>query len=445
MIAPLLLLVSVSICGAFPATPLLNPSARMATLVAHKETWHAATELSMSYQYNPASSKDSLISTSVILAKVNLTTTRPTLNLDNFAQISSLQYSFSRMKIYFNDSVSATSAFTEWSASPVLTVLTGHEWNAFGDGNVAAFEISNLKIDNSRLSMAANPVALRDVIADYNVDIIKSDTRNEHVSDFIFPLNLNYANGQVSNPSIHIALPPSSAARVDCVNCYTTGSAEMTLSIKGGPLGISSYGINLNGTLQANIDFAAMSKVSIPESESLELTTLAQHAFPSLQVPGLFNITPAVFLDAGIALWSPEEFSLRTGFEVTYPFRLSIGTDKIINRPSTTYTSSPVFTPHKPVLSGDVRATPHMIPKIELSLGILGSNLQVTVQLDNKVAGEFNVVREQSCAEKMNVEVSDQHAVTVGISAVFGSKEWVVYDTGATKLNCKFCHLCPLK
>lgn len=426
---------------------------KMIAVPIERSSWAATTDIKIAYRHQMPSSGSEFSSTSVIVANVNLTTTRPTINLDNFVQIKGVSCFGTRMEILFDSADSASSAFDEWSTTNNLAMLVGHEWECFGF-DMAALNVSNMAQTflgmGHRLKMAATKVPLKSVIKDYEVEIVKSEEKSKTSHTYIFPLSANYENGMAKNPRMDILT--TSDIDVDCINCYTVGSADLHLRFRGSFFGIQSYGLKIDGSVKANLDFIATSSGIPTIPKVYDTITLAKTEFHSVEIPGFFNFTPALVMNAGVAVWSDKRFSLQTGFDVYYPFNVEIGAKSMFKPPNATYDSNPTFTPHAPILDGNVHVTPHLVPKIDLFVAILGYTLDLGVNVDNALdvevflnliqvdVGNFTMCPE----EKVNVKLFNRHTLNFAMDTPVAKRYWTLFDSGVHSLACAFCDKCPL-
>jgi hypothetical protein len=312
-----------------------------------------------------------------MVAKVNVSTFFPTVNLVNLKALSKVTCDDpSIMTLDFAKSEDAAAAFAAWSATKDLVFLVGQDMDCDGQ-SISAYQISNMAIRLSTLSMSADYIRMNKVIRDYNIKITKLDVP--------FKLDTNYNNGGVVDPSISIF--DNSLAAVSCEDCYTQGDAQMSVQFKGTTFAINSYYISLAGNFKANMD-VKLSVIKASDSENqieVDIYTLPLHP---VSVPNLFDLDTKFIVKAAIAWKADNERSISAGLDVVFPFNYNMSSDAgVIKKPSFVTTGSPKLTPHKLIMTaatyGSVNTTAALIPEFNMKFTVLETPLNVVVALSN--------------------------------------------------------------
>jgi hypothetical protein len=174
------------------------------------------------------------------------------------------------MTVTFKSNDGATAAYQAWKDVKLLTLLVDH--NMHCDGNkVSGYEVLQFRLQGKTLTMQVELISLGHVIKDYNVRITKYD--------MAFSLNANYDANSGSASKSTISLSDKSDLSLDCLNCYIAGKAQFTLMLRGTPMSIDYYNLNLLGDLKANMDLKLDILKSTPVEKSQEnvLYSIPQH------------------------------------------------------------------------------------------------------------------------------------------------------------------------
>lgn len=240
-----------------PVAPT-SPNILLATIPVPRSNYTALSNIVASYhRYIPSRSK-------VVSANVQMQTKRPTLNLDNFVQIKTISCSTTTVNAAFNTEAQAKAAFEEWSTTPNLAIILGHERDCSESVEMVSLGVNRISIAGSSLIFETTKLPASEVVDEYEIDLSHANAvsapikRNlfggledrfthELNKSFSYGFKHNYENTTKSVMNPAIVLLNDSYARVQCINCYTVGNTDLALKLRATPLFIRSYDFVLSG------------------------------------------------------------------------------------------------------------------------------------------------------------------------------------------------------
>ncbi|KAI8894843.1 hypothetical protein BC833DRAFT_623592 [Globomyces pollinis-pini] len=425
--------------GKVPAKKYTN----LHTIAVPRSTLQPRTLIKASYQGVPEDAQD------VFLAKLEITTQRPTLNLDNFLQINNLDCATNLLTLTFNSTRTATAAYNEWKVHPDLALYFGHEWSCpNGKVHVHTRSVQGITLKDNLLSVETAALPIEQVIKEYVVDLSNGQKPNE-LQDRVegtfkpIPLNVNYdgASQTVVRPEISLFERPQ--VGVFCVNCHTRGDATLKVQFTVGFSGVKSYKLNLFGLLNANMDL----KLSLGSRTEQELFKTRLYALPfgAVSVPGIFKFEPELDLDAAVNYKSEAPLEFGYGWDMKYPFNFQLeSTDGLSGKPVFSRTGDITLTEHLPSRTKDFQMTlsAHLIPSFNFAIGVFSSdtvnlNLALDSSLGVSVSGGVFTV-----CPKDNIDAELYHQHNVNLLIPYESTPRSLYQSGRLRIKCFFCEQC---
>ncbi|KAI8896509.1 hypothetical protein BC833DRAFT_93803 [Globomyces pollinis-pini] len=414
------------------------------TISVPRSTLQPRTVIKASYQGVPEDSQD------VYVAKLNITTQRPTLNLDNFLQINNLDCATNLLTLTFNSTVTATAAYNEWNVHPDLALYFGHEWSCpNGKVHIHTRSVQGITLKDNVLAIQTAALPMEQVIDEYVIDLYDVENasqlqkRVEHTFKPI-PLNVNYDGGSqtVVRPEIALFEKPHIVAGY-CVNCHTRGDARLKVQFSVGWKGIKSYRLNVFGQLDANMDL----KLSLGSKTEQQLfkTRLFALPFGGVNIPGIFKLGPEFDLDAAVNYRSEAPIDFGYGMDLSYPFNFQMeSNDGLFGKPAFSKTGDVVLREHLPSRTKDFELdlSAHLIPGFNFAIGVFSRDIvNLGVQLDSALGiivsgGQFTICPK----DNFNVELYHQHEI--GLSLPFESAPRKLYQSGKLRIVCFFCEKC---
>lgn len=267
-------------------------------------------------------------------ANMSLNTTRPTVRLDNYRQISSISCaSDSEMLLQFDSPANAKLAFKAWSHVQDLVFLFGHEHGCNDDESGHAL-IDSLTLNKNKINVMLELVDFDEVVNDWTLSVSQVPittkanntlTKRDIHDDLVIPLTFNYDNTlkTIGDPFFWFL----GCQFIYCDNCYTLGQAKYEIDIVGKGLIVDKYKLRFKGDFKANID---LKLAALPREEAylywdyLQIVELGY-----LKVPGLFALGPAFRIMSAIVLLSDTEVSAVLGFDINFPFDIEIASDDL--------------------------------------------------------------------------------------------------------------------
>jgi hypothetical protein len=230
---------------------------------------------------NTINTKYAKINASIhVVVDVIFNTSSPTVHLDNFNEIKHMYCNNSQIELMFVNQSSAFMAYSEWNAHiGNLVVLAGWEKGCHGTYSVSTFLVNKLKIANNQLFLYdLVPLKRMDIVTSWyitvshfgvepNPDLPIKIKKNEHnryrrslnnsakdFAEFItnpFKSSINRNLKYTKNASQHYNFTSNydtinnvvinqerliydvGTSVVNCLNCYTTGKADVRIEMSG--------------------------------------------------------------------------------------------------------------------------------------------------------------------------------------------------------------------
>ena len=277
--------------------------------------------------------------TTYVMAHFDIQSSRPTINLDNFKHIVSLDCSTETVTVIFDKSRYAEKAVKKWGKCEDLAVYIGHEHECLGVRQVYTATVKSLKAYGLKLVLETQAVSAGEVVESYELNFAHgaqyspnmpgsklqkrsigsffSNIGNKIKDGFVtvgekikdaavtvgnkikdavssdwsrtgkIPFDINYdpEKHEVKKPRINMI--DTSKVKLDCVNCYTNGSTVIELHIKATLLIVTEYTLAIDGELHANMDF----DLTIKATEDNFAFRLNMFAIPlsPFTIPGVFK------------------------------------------------------------------------------------------------------------------------------------------------------------
>jgi hypothetical protein len=181
-----------------------------------------------------------------------MSTIYPTINLVNYESTIRLTcelysiFTYKTLMIASFQSVSeAAHAFESWNTVKDLVFLAAGDCSVPGK-SLTPYKVISMIQKASKLEIFLREIEMSDLIKDYGIDV--------RTFEKTFQLNANYndATSMVIRDSIEIV--DGKEANIECLNCYTTGNAVLSLQIEGSGIHIKGIKLLLEGSLKANLD-----------------------------------------------------------------------------------------------------------------------------------------------------------------------------------------------
>ncbi|KAJ3317744.1 hypothetical protein HDV06_001262 [Boothiomyces sp. JEL0866] len=356
------------------------------TVPVAREGYHPLSSVQTSFQLEKPDS--------LIVAGMEITPNFPTVNLANFPniEIACLEGS---IDLLFPDTSSANQALGSWKDTDNLHFMINHEVKCHGIDGTTAYKVNDLTLNDSKISFSYSAVEIKDIVKEYKLDIAHLPAANQDgkrgLHSEVVPLGVNYANGQVTNPSINIYSNP--AGDISCQNCYANGNANIQLSVSGIGIKLNDYKLLLNGNLFANMDLDA--KIHAADPNFVKQVNLFTKSLAPITVKRLFNFGPAIALDAGVSYSITEDIDFTFGFEFNYDFAFTA-----MAHQKPTFSQTPVLKEHPLTVSKDIQVSvaAHIIPIVEMNLEVLGHfTFDTALPIDTSLGVELDSGKFSSC------------------------------------------------
>lgn len=382
-----------------------------------------------------------------VAANFKWNTARPTLNLDNFNQITNIDCLSEMIVVTFNSTEAASSAFEAWSGYNDLALIVGHEHRCKGNEHVATLGVREIiKLDTTRMIFDTQLIGYEELVEDFELHITEPvhNLHKRKASNMSTTLNLNVnydpKTKRAKNPYFQFL------DYVKCGNCYVTGHAVISFHIKSKRGIIQDYKLNIKGSFEASMDLQI--KTPLIWSQELVYQRLASITLQPYQVPGIFVFGPTVRLDAGVLLDWIDNSNMHFGFHYNKKFDYTVQ-GKPFGNTTKNYLEKGGLIPHesknkqKHDLALGISA--HLLPGIELGLSIDRKQIfSIAAEFDTSLetrAGEG--MSNGVCKNNLSINLVRRDAVQ-GRLMIKGKfiPPVPVWSTGAKTIQCPFCQVC---
>ncbi|KAI9183484.1 hypothetical protein H9P43_004402 [Blastocladiella emersonii ATCC 22665] len=394
----------------------------------------------------------------VMVAKCDLNTKMPTINLDNYVQITGVSCAADAVTLTFDNAATAASASAEWAkASGNWAVLVGSSWKCDGKDEIAARQVTAAPktADGGKVVLTTKKVATEEVIATFDLKVTQHDLGevqaaaaaagglvardvSNHVS---WDLNINWDKKKRKPIKPFISLLNSSNAELGA-DISVHGRATFSLEAKGSLFSLESYRVALEGDIAGNLDlFLRVYKEHKAELFSVEVFVLPLTPF---YIPGILSMSPELRLKAAATYELAASMKLSAGLELNYPFVWSVESKTgLFGTPIAKAEGTVKVTPHPPTLSGEVsaRVAAHIIPAVGVGLRIWKIPVfDLALELDSSMGMAFSAKAKavtpikSELAGEINVDVSHEHSLDFHIRSVVGNKAFHIWGTGKLPL-----------
>lgn len=376
----------------------------------------------------------------IVDADLNITTSRPTVNIFNTMGIQSVSCTRDGLSVRFSDQFSILDAYSTWSGTEDLALFVSYGERCPDDGLkiFAVVDLNPTILDELWIiDITAVKLTNEQVLKGYSLSIINRD----RVDDYEVSLDLNYDPKSNSATKKNIQMLDETDAKISCVNCYTSGTARLHYDVKGQFFtGFKSYNLTLYGDLTANLDLK-LDILTSTDSKHLDLKTIYAQELFSVTVAGLFTFTPSFKLLGGIAHETQKPIKSTAGFKIDYPFNLQATSDSLLKPPQFISLGKPKTTPHLPMISGDLSVEPHLVPRFDFALDVLSQSLNMDLSMDNSAEARLSASNQTTCPLGVDIHFFSQSRIDLGVQSTLlaDSRHWTLFDTGKYEFPCNEC------
>jgi len=394
---------------------------------------------------------------------INMDTTAPSINLDQLDAVTAVECAADgSMTLTFRDAVHAESV-AKWGNQTV--VLVSHRWDC-GNNKVNPFRMVTASLGankaKNQVTLKAHECAAKDWVGDFSIDvkwapkggknstpkkpsvkkprsivdstlsflgIAKRDTNDKSSNPIPLDLNFDSASGKakLSDISLLKAGDVNNQA-IKCSNCFIKGSATISMHVEGNNAlqKISSAQISIDGNILVNIDMDVSSTagISTPPAQ----VQIAELALSPLSVPGVFNLGPALVLNAQASAQTTVTGDVLIGGQLSLPaFHASASLHDLGKTTSSSGMNSPQFTAHPPSTGVTAAASVigSLVPELAFDVDVFNGVLKVSagIAVTGSLTGTVSVGTRNNCATPTTPALS---------SSLGGGVSFQVSHTGAS-------------
>ncbi|CAG8665082.1 12102_t:CDS:1 [Acaulospora morrowiae] len=311
-------------------------------------------------------------------------TTIPSINLDQTnGSVSSIECDPSTNSITLilskGSSKSFIDAVVNWPDKVML--LISHKWSCFGRSTTQFYLVGDKTVDsvNRKVKFNSEPCEVLKWTNEFSLNLSwvnKSKHRqhkhrqhkHSHPSHQQKRATLIDKSGTITldglfDPRTGKTSRPNITLNSDlvCANCFTHGSAKISLKITGfGPI-VNSVSLEINGDLLVNIDITTKGiTLKSPDVNLLDIP------ITFIDIPGILNIGPSLILEADAQISLQFNRTVSVGGNLSIPdFDLKA---QLSGQPEFDANFKPKFSFHKPDLS--INKTVSLIGSLKLQLAL---------------------------------------------------------------------------
>jgi hypothetical protein len=391
----------------------------------------------------------------LITAEIKIDTKRPTINLDNFVQIKTVDCLNDLLKLRFDNSESAQKAYESWSVTKNLIVMLGHQHRCKDLPLVSTLEVEKImKPEGIVMFIDTVEVDAKDIMTEYELDITEVVTpafakRNgltrNHSKTLNIPFNINFNRVSQKPVFSRIPLRTRTNTEISCIDCYTDGDISIAFHIKATLLEIREYRVRISGDIKLNMDLEFM--IGRFMSFFSPPINLWKIPLTPITVPGVFNFGPELSLDTGL-FWSVTiPTTVMYGFDLKLNFDYEISSDKGLSaRPILKKRGTPIVKEHPLQLNKDIKVkiNARLVPSIGINLSVLKvPAFDMRLELNNSIGVAVRTRNLRECPEEiLNIELYHQHDFFFRVIGPTFENYLPIYESGELPIKCLTCFKC---
>ncbi|KAF0532776.1 putative apple protein [Gigaspora margarita] len=347
------------------------------------QPFHPTTKLSGSYAQS--------INGPGHVANIELNTNISSINPDSFEYVQNIQCGQDGIITLTLSNEAALHDILNWPSKVII--LISDKWKCSGQSTTQFYLIGNQSIDKikKQVNFTSEPCEVLKWIESYSFDLawdqsikpIKKQNKNLYLRDLDQQTKIDLdilfdsKTGSSSKPNFKFSIGQANISEsLVCKNCFTKGSATIGLHVSGTLFNITNATISISGNLSINVDVSVSASVTIQKFSTPDIQ-IVEIPLTALNVPGLFNLGPALILVANAKVASSLTGILNTGGEISFnnfQFQASL----IDKKTNVTGFDKPQIKSHK--LSTDIKASVGISgtlkPQLALDLSVLNGLVQ---------------------------------------------------------------------
>lgn len=422
----------------------------MTSIPVVRTSWEARTNIQSSFGSITEGS-----GTNLVVANFDFNTTRPTIRLDNYVEIVKIGCeTYNEIDIQFDKETNAKEAYREWSNTPNLAFLTGHEHKCNFD-LVGSFFVSHMHLEDDSIVATVQAVPREAIVSDWEVAITQSPVhhssdlvKRDYGRNFTIPLDwsLDSEMKKIGDPYFWFL----GCQFVFCSECWTKGQAQMQVEFKGHGLTVNQYKLRVKGDFIANLNLKLL---AVPQNETyLYWDYIAVFPLTAFAIPGIFTLGPQLRIMAAFVTYADTELSAVFGFNVDMPFDIEIASKNLTDPPSTRNHQKTKFTYHPlKLIVFEPRPTyigGHLMLAPEIAIGLILHHtpiLDIAVRVQNQIGFVHRYGNLTKCkGETPHTEIFHRHKFQHTLSPTpFITLIYTHYDTDMLPITCLECNSCP--
>ena len=387
----------------------------------------------------------SIESDKVLITVMNLTTSVPTIRLDNLPfAIKSITCSANIITLSFYEENLRKQAFEIWNDYKDLAFLIGHEQGCNGKDE-GTFMVHDMRLDPNGTDIVAEADSVdREYVVD-EWDAVVTEEAPSHKSMFMREkkLNLNFDLNKYfadrGNPNFGIF----KQHLVHFENCYTNGSVKYKFELHGHRKTLLSYKFKIYGEFNATADL----KLGFLPNLDVTLFKTAILTIPMtpLSIPGVLIIGPAFAIELALIGFADAELTVGFGFDLHIPIDFEMASKDLKSDPIHKVEDKAKFNPHplKFTIQRNITyigAAINIIPEIVFGVQIMSSPvLAIKGIFVNQLGMIHRFKNATACPGTNSIEIFHRHIIGASLDVLPLTWMWRFFDSGRKLLyaSCK--------
>ena len=375
----------------------------------------------------------------LILANFTLDTHEPTVRIANFPQIN-VTCEQTMLTFRFPTAQEAQEAYQVWSTKSAMNFILSP---SHCYPQVTTWKVDTIHpVPSSEMKINAHIIPSDQLINSWELDMKQVQMNKQFVTmnkGMNISFDWNHKNdSQASKPMIILG-----ERFFEIKDCWTKGSVYFQFYFKGSMFKLEDYRVNLNGLIQGNFDFAISLIPNMEFNVPFEFE-LGRLPLTTLQIPGLFSISPELTVGTMIHYETDINTALNLGFDFTMPIQLNLekNPNQRQQQPPTTLHPHFALPKAKDMVPKHIGLAAHLGTGLALPIRLLNRDLaSLSVKIDNAVGINFDNVNKTDC--NLDMSLYRKHGASFRASVGETLLIWPLWSSPKFPLACPFCKTCP--
>jgi hypothetical protein len=379
----------------------------------------------------------------VISADVDISATKPVLNLNEYNDISNVTCTADSITVSFSTEDAKNAAFEVWSKESDMAVLA-NECPTMILQKIVSADVKTLVIDAKEITASELFEEISLVFDQTSKQIHKREIVLDADGDADFDLNYDVykAGPQISNFTLY----NNEDGSATCKDCYSVGQINARIELTMGFGHVKRYELRIWGGVRGNFDLI----VTKSGTKKLHINELiSSKVLERIYIPYIFELRPEIYLRTEFSYDSPAN-TATWGFDYDYPFDMTMNTTNFLI--PVTVTHNPTDTQkklniHRFDLTEDIamKAVGQITPAAGYEFSLFGQDIFGFKMFHNNtidVALKQNTSPDIDCPAKgLRFETYKQQETIIEFT-IGDYPPITPYSSGKVSFMCFFCSKC---